>query len=989
MDETKICRSNAEIKALDAIKLTSFSSINLENIKKILKDALEQNRSNGVFREYTQHDISHIDGMLVLVDDIIPKETKDIMSPTDWMMLVLSFYLHDFGMLVTKDEIDNKESDIDFIDYKNKHKFSGLTDDDIFQNYIRDNHGERISNWLTTLDQQSDSSKTHKELLSSMVGSLSIEIRRDLAKLCKSHGEDLSIIQGSLDVDQQYEQSSDSKINLLYIASILRTADILHISSERTPDIVRKIVSPKNPFSKTEWDFQQSVKCIRPFKERDRNNDVDENIKPHSFEVKATFVNEEAYSRFKEYINNAKKQLKQTHDICHDSCHKNKNGYEFPWDTINCDSIKTEGFNAEPLKFELDKDNILKLLIGHTLYSKSNVVLRELAQNAIDACRLMNSTSKEGSSDYQPRVLISWNTLSRELIIKDNGTGMNEDIIKNYLFKVGASRYQSEEFKKNNSEFHSISRFGIGLLTCFMISDEFDVITLWHKEKNAHKIRIKGVSGECIMRNDASTDQILDGRHGTTFIIKVRQDVKFENVADNLKSWIVIPQCKVEYKEDESETIRIGYDTELDAIKTYLNSIGINEDNKTFRIKEKLTDGIKFYFLEKKNDLYGDWNIFSPNYRYLKDITIPIGSCVEGIKISDNTPGFKGRDFVALINCNGKTSPTTNVARDSFEQSNEYDMMMKFIYKSYLDSIYEKIDLFKNNHSLSWAVNEACYSIDHFVDKNNRGIEFFSDFSLFNECLADGKIFLLDADNKYERVSLNELGDDVWTIESYAFNSAMRLSQEISNCSSTAFGILSQLGAKFSDEVKRVYSDTLNSHYTSELFLERYEVSKISVDDKNRKIEFKWALRNNRWHDLTLNRMSRHYGGTSGVYIKNKEAIVDCNVDRNIHFIKSKIGLLILSDNPIADYMNELLANTDDERYRISVEIICALILRKLSNRNINIDDVLNNFREHEINHLGQEFYEYVDEEKLKTILKQEDFNVIDFSKYYTRDKGY
>lgn len=87
--------------------------------------------------------------------------------------------------------------------------------------------------------------------------------------------------------------------------------------------------------------------------------------------------------------------------------------------------------------------------------------------------------------------------------------------------------------------------------------------------------------------------------------------------------------------------------------------------------------------------------------------------------------------------------------------------------------------------------------------------------------------------------------------------------------------------------------------------------------------------------------------------------------------------------------LNELLANTDDERYRISVEIICALILRRLSNRNMNIDDVLNNFREHEINLLGQEFYEYVDEERLKTILKQEDFKVIDFSKYYTRDKGY
>ena len=145
------------------------------------------------------------------------------------------------------------------------------------------------------------------------------------------------------------------------------------------------------------------------------------------------------------------------------------------------------------MKFELDKDNILKLLIGHTLYSNSNVVLRELAQNAIDACRLMDSNSKVGSSGYQPRVVITWKPTSCELVIQDNGTGMDEHIIKNYLFKVGASRYQSDEFKKQNSDFHSISRFGIGLLTCFMISDEFEITTLWHKEKNAHKLRIKGM----------------------------------------------------------------------------------------------------------------------------------------------------------------------------------------------------------------------------------------------------------------------------------------------------------------------------------------------------------------------------------------------------------------------------------------------------------------------------------------------------------------
>ena len=56
--------------------------------------------------------------MLSLLDDIIPQHTKDIMTPADWMMVVLSFYFHDFGMLVTEDEISKRDSDNDFLNYK-------------------------------------------------------------------------------------------------------------------------------------------------------------------------------------------------------------------------------------------------------------------------------------------------------------------------------------------------------------------------------------------------------------------------------------------------------------------------------------------------------------------------------------------------------------------------------------------------------------------------------------------------------------------------------------------------------------------------------------------------------------------------------------------------------------------------------------------------------------------------------------------------------
>lgn len=112
--------------------------------------------------------------------------------------------------------------------------------------------------------------------------------------------------------------------------------------------------------------------------------------------------------------------------------------------------------------------------------------------------------------------------------------------------------------------------------------------------KKAHKLRIKGVAGECIMRNDASTDQILDENHGTTIRLEVRPDVSFEDIAENLKSWIVIPQCIVEYKEDNSDPIKIGYKTEADALKSFLSSIGVSFDENIYRIKKNILMDLYF-----------------------------------------------------------------------------------------------------------------------------------------------------------------------------------------------------------------------------------------------------------------------------------------------------------------------------------------------------------------------------------------------------------
>ena len=111
--------SVAEIQAKKALKLKIFSGFDLDNAKDKLTKLLSHVGSNEMFSEYTKHDISHVDGMLNLLDFIIPDKAQAVMTPTDWMMIVLSFYFHDLGMLITRSEFDDRDKDYRFKMYKN------------------------------------------------------------------------------------------------------------------------------------------------------------------------------------------------------------------------------------------------------------------------------------------------------------------------------------------------------------------------------------------------------------------------------------------------------------------------------------------------------------------------------------------------------------------------------------------------------------------------------------------------------------------------------------------------------------------------------------------------------------------------------------------------------------------------------------------------------------------------------------------------------
>lgn len=125
--------------------------------------------------------------------------------------------------------------------------------------------------------------------------------------------------------------------------------------------------------------------------------------------------------------------------------------------------------------------------------------------------------------EYTPKVNVSLYTKNNVdyLRVSDNGVGMNQHIIDNYYTNVGCSYYSSREFSELmvsfKSSFTPISRFGIGILSCFMVCDSMEVTTRRIRERfecdEALHISIEGYESLFVIsdsdKKEPGTDTIL------------------------------------------------------------------------------------------------------------------------------------------------------------------------------------------------------------------------------------------------------------------------------------------------------------------------------------------------------------------------------------------------------------------------------------------------------------------------------------------------
>lgn len=945
--------SPAEQRALEATKLQAFSGINLTAIRTAVAEMTSLIGREHLFSEYTLHDISHVDAMLRLAEWLVPNDTKKIMTSADWLMLVLAIYFHDVGMLVTKDEFERRsESSFPAFAANALSGSSGASLDSrlralgdhsreayLYQEFVREHHADRVRCWITG-SQASEFGVTTQQLqiVSELLDGLHERFRDDLALVCESHHrDDLDDLDRYL-VSRPYGQSDAEVANLQYASLMLRTADLLHMTSDRTPSVTHRIINPADPLSQDEWAKQKAVLSVRPKPVTTESGDIDPDAQPSVIEVHADFSDEAGFFGLSQFLVYVRGQLRRSAEWAETARRKRASQHHFPWIAVDDTHISTRGFLKETFSFDLDQDKILDLLTGHTLYNDPTVVVRELIQNSLDAVRLYGYSDGRGEVDYKGRVKVHWDSASRVLTVLDNGTGMTEDIIRKHLLMVGSSRYQDPQFRERFPDFNSISRFGIGVLAAFMVADSVDITTFAANDEEGRKLSLRSVHSRYLVKlldKATSPEAQRIGNHGTEFVLRVRESAQFDDLLEQVDKWIVLPGCAVEVSVNDGPPRTVGSDTMSAALRHSLAKLDIalpaNPDH--FCIFEYTEGPVTVALGATWSNHLKEWQVLEVNEAIAQEnYESAFGVCVEGVRVLPGTPGYDGLPLAAIANATGPRAPKTNVARSGIEAGPIRDELFHSIYRIYARHISEQIDALKISHGFSetWAANEGRWLLRPFfpIRDTRRDTAEPTDVSIAVKEASRIPLIMAEENGIRSAISPSELCEApaFWTIEAALFDSLNSMLKEIPGTTS-----VSSLASIFSEDAfvlpddAPVLTNLLIGDDVESQALSNKEVGEIVIDQARRRLDLKWVPLEStpKWKQIRFDGVTRF-----APYPRRNVLVATAPLP--ISGVSDEVGfrfadrIHLLHGTALADYLHTFIERLDDRSESHSADVLRA-----------------------------------------------------------------
>ena len=495
--------------------------------KSACEDARERIKRFPYFHpEFTLHDERHLVRVAELMALILGEDIKSL-NPIEIALLLLSAYYHDQGMVPEAEEWNQIKNSPEFKSSLDRWKIENpnlsIIQRQLDNPRLSDTEKKSLS---SKCNQHLDAHRTeylrmtHGERAEQLVNRLfggtnrlmvnSNDLAPTLGRLCASHVWPASWLtdENSFHIDQAIGTHS---INLRFLAVILRLADILDFDRDRTPEALLRTISLTSPISLIEWAKHRSVEGWEISLERIRFSLACE----HPAYQKAAY----------EFMDTIDMELREAHRIVDEFPRGTLEHYRLQVPRqVQRDRIKpkNKAYRYADLEFRLSRNEIVKLLMTDKLYNNNSLFVRELILNSLDALRHRVAVYGKGTPNWEGgKVTLKHfiDTDGNQVVnCTDNGIGMDEAIVRNFLTNAGRSYYRSPEFEQqrigfqdNDVDFDPCSQFGIGFMSCFMFGDHINIKTRRDYGPGRGygeplEIEISGLGGLLVIR-DGKIDQ--------------------------------------------------------------------------------------------------------------------------------------------------------------------------------------------------------------------------------------------------------------------------------------------------------------------------------------------------------------------------------------------------------------------------------------------------------------------------------------------------
>ena len=188
----------------------------------------------------------------------------------------------------------------------------------------------------------------------------------------------------------------------------------------------------------------------------------------------------------------------------------------------------------------VQSENIFPI-IKKFLYSDTEIFLRELVSNAVDASQKLMTLAAAGEVKHEVKdlkVKVILDAKKKTITIRDNGIGMTSEEVNKYINEVAFSGAEEflEEYKDKDPN-SIIGHFGLGFYSSFMVSKKVQIQTLSHK-KDAVAVQWESMGDPTYELKEIKKEEV-----GTDIILYIDKDSK-EFLEENRLTEILNKYCK-------------------------------------------------------------------------------------------------------------------------------------------------------------------------------------------------------------------------------------------------------------------------------------------------------------------------------------------------------------------------------------------------------------------------------------------------------------